>query len=114
MPSLAKLSLRSRQSIPSRIPADAGRLILDLGVGPQQPEAERAVEKQQAFDFPRLAVAVVEERHGHIECGGDLLQTGGADAVDENRGRSFRQLPGVWRAGRYAGLGPSAGACSRR
>ena len=57
-------------------------LILDLAVGPQQPQAERAVEKQQAFDLARLAVAVVEECDGHIERGGDLLKTGGADAVD--------------------------------
>ena len=26
-------------------------LVLDLAVGPQQPQAERAVEKQQALDF---------------------------------------------------------------
>src|SRR5882757_2276849 len=57
-------------------------LVLDLAVGAQQPQAERAFEEQQAFDFPRLAVAVVEERHGHVERGGDLLQTGSADAVD--------------------------------
>src|ERR1700733_7082755 len=42
-------------------------LVLDLAVGPQQPEAERAVEKQQAFDLARLAVAVVEKRDGDIE-----------------------------------------------
>ena len=29
-----------------------------------------------------VAVAVVEECDGHIERGGDLLETGGADAVD--------------------------------
>ena len=57
-------------------------LILDLAVRPQQPQAERAVEEQQAFDLPRLAVAVVEECDGYIERGGDLLETGGADAVD--------------------------------
>jgi hypothetical protein len=57
-------------------------LILDLAVGTQQSQAERAIEKQQAFDFTRLAVTVVEECHGHIERGGDLLKTGGADAVD--------------------------------
>src|ERR1700687_3643099 len=57
-------------------------LILDLAVGPQQSQAERAVKKQQAFDFPRLAVAVVEECDGYIQRSGDLLQTGGADAVD--------------------------------
>src|ERR1700686_2794884 len=57
-------------------------LILDLAVGPQQPKAERAVEKQQAFDLARLAVPVVEERDGHVERGGDLLKTSGADPVD--------------------------------
>src|ERR1700737_2246784 len=57
-------------------------LILDLAVGPQQSQAERAVEKQQAFDFPRLAVAVVEECDGYIQRSGDLLKAGGADAVD--------------------------------
>jgi hypothetical protein len=54
-------------------------LILDLAVGPQQSQAERAVQKQQAFDLPRLAVAVVEECDGYIERGGDLLETGGTD-----------------------------------
>ena len=57
-------------------------LVLDLAVGPQQPEAECAVEEQQAFDLPRLAVAVVEEGDGNIERGGDGLKTGGADPVD--------------------------------
>ena len=57
-------------------------LILDLAVGPQQPQAERAVEEQQALDFTRLAVAVVEKRDGHIERGGDRLQTRSADAID--------------------------------
>src|SRR5580698_2064274 len=57
-------------------------LILDLAVGPQQPEAERAVEEQQAFDFPRLAIAVVEERDGHVERGCDLLETSSTDPVD--------------------------------
>src|SRR6267378_6087414 len=57
-------------------------LILDLAVSPQQPQAECAVEEQQAFDFPRLAVAVVEKSDGNIERSGDLLETGGADAVD--------------------------------
>src|SRR6185437_5624908 len=57
-------------------------LILDLAVGPQQPEAERAVEEQQAFDFPRLAVAVVKERDGHVERGCDLLEASGTDPVD--------------------------------
>jgi hypothetical protein len=57
-------------------------LILDPAVGPQQSQAERAVEKQQAFDLPRLAVAVVKECDGNIECSGDLLETGGTDAVD--------------------------------
>src|SRR5579872_4805815 len=57
-------------------------LVLDLAVGPQQPQAERAVEEQQAFNLTRLAVAVVEECDGHIERGRDLLETGGADAVD--------------------------------
>src|ERR1700716_4004065 len=57
-------------------------LILDLAIGPQQSQAERAVEKQQAFDFPRLAVAVVEERDGHVEGSGDLLKAGRTDAVD--------------------------------
>jgi len=44
--------------------------------------AGSAIEKQQAFDLPRLAVAVVEERDGYVEGSGDLLKTGGADAVD--------------------------------
>src|SRR6185437_476602 len=57
-------------------------LILDLAVSPQQAEAERAVEKQEALDFARLVVAVVEEGDGDIERSGDLLQTSGADAVD--------------------------------
>src|SRR5258708_5676265 len=57
-------------------------LILDLAVGPQQSQAERAIEKQQAFDLARLAVAVVEECDGYIQRGGDLLETGGADAID--------------------------------
>ena len=57
-------------------------LILDLAIGPQQPQAERAVQKQQAFDFPRLAVAVIKERDGHIERGRDLLKPCGADAID--------------------------------
>src|SRR5882672_3715975 len=57
-------------------------LILDLAVGPQQSKAERAVEKQQGFDLPRLAVAVVEKCDGNIEGSGDLLETGGTDAVD--------------------------------
>ncbi len=37
---------------------------------------------QQAFDFPRLAVTVVEERDGNIERRGDLLKAGRTDAVD--------------------------------
>src|SRR5665213_3130058 len=57
-------------------------LVLDLAVGPQQSQAECAVEKQQALDFPRLAVAVVEKCDGDIERGGDLLETSGTDAVD--------------------------------
>src|SRR6476469_2787832 len=57
------------------------RLVLDLAVGAQQPEAEGAVEEEEAFDFARLAVAVEEERDGHIERGGDLLKTSSADAV---------------------------------
>jgi len=56
-------------------------LVLDLAVGPEQPQAERAVQEQKALDFPRLGVAVVEERDGHIERGGDLLKTSSADAV---------------------------------
>ena len=42
-------------------------LVLDLAIGPQQPQAECAVEEQQAFDLARFAVAVVEERDGYIE-----------------------------------------------
>src|ERR1700737_4847366 len=57
-------------------------LALDAGIGPQQPQAERAVEKQQAFDLPGLAVAVVEESYRHIEGCGNLLQAGRSDAVD--------------------------------
>src|SRR5438445_10113848 len=57
-------------------------LVLDLAVGSQQPQAERAVQEQQALDFTRLAVAVVEERDGHIERGGDRLKTSCADTVD--------------------------------
>jgi hypothetical protein len=57
-------------------------LILDLAVGPQQSQAERTVEKQQAFDLPRLAVAVIEECDGNIERSSDLLETSGTDAVD--------------------------------
>ena len=57
-------------------------LILDLAIGPQQPQAEGAVEKQQALDLARLAVAVVEEGDGHIQRGGDLLKPSGTDAVD--------------------------------
>src|ERR1700738_4782062 len=58
------------------------RLILDLAVGAQQSQAKRAVKKQQALDLPRLAVAVIEEGDGDIERCGDLLKTGGTDAVD--------------------------------
>ena len=57
-------------------------LVLDLAIGPQQSQAERAVEKQKAFDLSRLAVPVVEEGDGHIEGGSDLLKTGGSHAVD--------------------------------
>src|SRR5207247_3582856 len=57
-------------------------LVLDLAVGPQQPQAERAVQEQQALDLTRLAVAVVEERDGHVERGGDRLKTSCADTVD--------------------------------
>jgi hypothetical protein len=57
-------------------------LIPDLAIGPQQPEAERAVEKQQALDFLGFTVAIVEERHGHIERRRNLLQAGCADAID--------------------------------
>ena len=57
-------------------------LILDLAVSTQQPQAECAVEKQQALDLTGLAVAVVKEGDGHIERGRDLLKTGGYHAVD--------------------------------
>src|SRR5262245_52964538 len=57
-------------------------LILDLAVGAQQPQAECAVQEQQALYLARLAVAVVEERHRHVERGSDLLKTSRADAVD--------------------------------
>src|SRR5579872_924111 len=57
------------------------RLILDLAVGAQQPQRERAVKKQQAFHFPRLAVAIVKEGDRHIERDGNLLETGGSDPV---------------------------------
>src|SRR5882672_1068117 len=57
------------------------RLILDLAVGPQQPQAERAVKKQETLDLARLVVAVVEERDGDVERGGDLLKAGSAHAV---------------------------------
>jgi hypothetical protein len=39
-------------------------LVLDLGVGPKQTQAKRAVQEQQAFDFPSLAVAIVENVTG--------------------------------------------------
>src|SRR3954451_15802889 len=58
------------------------RLVLDLAVGAQQAQAESTIEEQQALDFACLAVAVVEEGDGHIECRGDLLKTSCADAVD--------------------------------
>src|SRR5215475_12680086 len=58
------------------------RLILDLAVGAQQPEAERAVEKQQTLHFSRLAVPVIEKCDGYIESGCDLRQARCADAVD--------------------------------
>src|SRR5581483_7738884 len=58
------------------------RLILDLAVGPEQPQAERAVQEQQALDLARLVVAVVEEGDGNVERGRDLLQTRSADAID--------------------------------
>src|SRR6185437_16544495 len=57
-------------------------LILDLAVGPQQSQTERAVEEQQALDFARLAVAVIKEGDGHVERGRDLLKAGGPDPVD--------------------------------
>src|ERR1700760_829292 len=58
------------------------RLVLDLAVGAQQPQAERAVEEQQTLDLARLVVAVVEEGDGNVERGRDLLQARSADAVD--------------------------------
>src|ERR1700760_3085235 len=58
------------------------RLILDLAVGAEQPQAERAVQEQQALDLARLVVAVVEEGDGNIERGCDRLQAGSTDAVD--------------------------------
>ncbi|MFK4628661.1 hypothetical protein ABIF02_001188 [Bradyrhizobium elkanii] len=58
------------------------RLILDLAVGAQQPEAERAVEEQQALDFAGLVVAVVEEGDRHIQRRRDLLKAGSADTID--------------------------------
>src|SRR6202041_757002 len=57
-------------------------LILDLAVGAQEPQAEGTIEKQQAFHFASLAVAVVEEGDGHIERRCNLLKTGGAHAID--------------------------------
>src|SRR5215475_12569861 len=51
------------------------RLVLDLAVGPQQPQAERAVEEEQALDLTSLVVTIVEEGNGHIEGCGDLLKT---------------------------------------
>src|SRR5579883_2637073 len=57
------------------------RLILDLAVGAQQPQGERAVEKQQAFHLARLAVAIVKESDGHIERHCDLLETSGSNPV---------------------------------
>jgi len=57
------------------------RLILDLAIGAQQPEAEGAVQEQQAFDLARFAVTIIEECDGNIERRGDLLKTGGAYAV---------------------------------
>ena len=44
--------------------------------------AEVARLRAEALDLTRLVVAVVEERHGHIERIGDLLQTRRANAVD--------------------------------
>src|SRR6516225_3795967 len=58
------------------------RLILDLAVGAQQAEAESRVQEQEAFDFAGLVVAAIEEGHGHIEGGGDLLKPSRADAID--------------------------------
>jgi hypothetical protein len=40
------------------------RLVLDLAVGAQQAEAEGRIEEQQALDFARLVVAVIEEGTG--------------------------------------------------
>src|SRR5262249_4469337 len=57
-------------------------LVLDLAVGAQQPEAECAVEEQQALDLARLVVAVVEEGDRYVERGCDLLQTSCADTID--------------------------------
>src|SRR4051794_2359052 len=57
-------------------------LAFDSAISAQQPQAECAVEEQEALDLPALVVAVVEERHRHVERVGDLLQPGGADAVD--------------------------------
>src|SRR5690349_23687800 len=58
------------------------RLVLDLAVGAQQAEAESRVQEQEAFDFASLVVAVIEEGHGHIERGGDLLKPSRADTID--------------------------------
>ncbi len=57
----------------NQLPLDG--LILDLGIGAKQPEAKRAIEEQQAFDLSGFAVAIVEERDRHIECGRSLLQS---------------------------------------
>jgi hypothetical protein len=51
-------------------------------IGAQKSQAERAIDKQQAIDFTRLAVSIKEKCHGDIECGGDLLQKSSASPVN--------------------------------
>ena len=62
-----------------QLPLDS--LILDLGIGAKQPEAERAIEEEQAFDFSGFAVSIVKERDRQIERGRSLLQSMGTNPV---------------------------------
>jgi hypothetical protein len=64
-------------------------LVFHRGIGPQQPQAESAIHKQQALDLA-LAIArafsqtviVKEKRHRDIKRRGDLLQARRANPVD--------------------------------
>ena len=57
-------------------------LVLHRGIGPQQSQAESAINEQQAVNLTRLAIASKKKLHWHIERRGDLLQARSTNAVD--------------------------------